>query len=91
MRHADRTALYGEILRVDINRAAVDQAIAGHNARISIQHVQLNKARRIQKLRNALPGKELARLLLLGGELRIALQNRQLALANDGQIAFHIH
>ena len=34
---------------------------------------------------------ELARLLLLGGELRIALQNRQLALANDGQIAFHIH
>ena len=91
MRHAHRTALDGEVLRIDVDGTAVNQAVAGHHARVGIQHVQLDKARRIQKLRNALPCQQLAGLLLLCAELRVALQDRQLALADDGQIAFHIH
>ena len=91
MRRADRTAVYGHVLRINVYRAALHRAVAGDNARIRAQNIQFNKARRVQKQCDALSCKELARLLLLCAELRVALQNRILALANDGHIAFHIH
>ena len=45
----------------------------------------------IQQLRHTLAGQQFAGVLLLRAKLRIALQNRLLAFANDGQIAFHTH
>ena len=91
MRRANRAALNGEILRINIDRTAVDQAITGHNAGFTVQHVQLHEAGGVQQQADALPGKELSGLLLLSAKLRVTLQDRQLALANHGQVAFNIH
>ena len=89
--HAYGAALNGEILGVDVGGIAVDQAVAGDDAGVRVQHIQLHEAGGVQQQRDALPGQQLPGLLLLGAELRITLQNRQLALANDGQILFHFH
>ena len=91
MLRADRTAFDGEVLRVDVNGLFADQAVAGDDARVGIEHIELDKARRVKKLRHALPCQELSGLFLLVAKLRVALQDRQLALTNDGQIAFHTH
>ena len=88
---ANGAALDSEVLRIDINRASVDQAIARHNAGFGIQNVQFDKACSVQQQADALTGDELAGLLLLSAKLRVALQDLQLALSNHGQIAFNIH
>ena len=91
MRSAHGTAAHGQILAEHVHGAAVHQAVAGDHARLGVQRVKLHKARGIQKKRDAFPGEQLPGLLLLFGELGIALQNREPAFANDGQIAFHTH
>ena len=88
---ADGTALDGEVLRVDVNGLFVDQAVAGDDAGVGVEHVELDKARSVKQPCHALPCQELSGFFLLVAKLRVALQDRQLALTNDGQIAFHTH
>lgn len=88
---ADRAAAHGEILCIDVDGVSVDRAVAGHDARVRVQRVQLHKARLIEQAGHALASGQLAGLLLLGDESRVAGENRLLALTNDGQIAFHTH
>ena len=91
MGRTNGAALNGEILCIYINRVAVNQTVTGHNTGLGIQHVQFDKACSIQQQTDALSCDELAGLLLLSAKLRVALQDRQLALTNHGQIAFNIH
>ena len=84
----------GEILAVDVHDTAVDGAVARHHAvsgengllqsevRAAVLHefVDLRKASLVQQFFNALPGRELALLMLLGNGLFSAAGLRRLSL-----------
>ena len=91
MGSAHGTALDGEILCVHVHRAALDQAIAGHDTRITCECIELDEACAIEQSVDPLARRQLASLLLLGDAIGITRQDRLLALANDGQVVFHTH
>ena len=88
---ADSAGLDGVILRINIRGTAVDQAIAGDNAGIGSQRVQLNEAGFVQQQLDALTGGQLA-CAVDGSDLSCVTLKRGLsAFADKGKIPFHTH